>query len=55
MKSLNWSVIFYIFSVFSDELRKATADKVITVDEAIVIFKEVVDKLGLGDEALLKI
>ena len=54
MGLFNWSLFFEIFSAFSSKLKEAAADRVITVDEAIIIFKEVVDKLGFGKEPLIK-
>lgn len=55
MKYFNWTVLFGVFGVFSEQLKEIASDRIITVDEAINLLKSVVDKLGFGDKPLIKL
>ncbi len=52
---MNWSIIFTILSAVSDEFKKISQDRIITVREVIELVSVIVRDLGLEDEPIIKI
>ena len=55
MKGLNWTLLMGIFGVFSEHLKEAARDRIITVNEAIDLLQEIIGKLGFGDKPLIRL